>query len=328
MNQNLLPTTDNLNHFDSLVAILDAKPRSAEVLPEAPDELKTIDRPPYSLTAIYRHFERHAQEYPHAIAARLTLTGEQITYGELNFKANQLAHYLASQQVQPQDCVGVVVDAGFEILISLLAIHKLNAIYLPIDPEFPSARIKSIVQQAQPSVIICASDKLTEVETSLGSPLLKVINLLQLDLSSCQKDNLNYDCPLDSISHIFFTSGTTGTPKGVVSTHGNLVHYLSSAQDKYHFTADDSFLAATRFTFSISLLMLLLPLVSGGRVEMITQEQLLEPSQLAQAIEQTSFFHLGPSVLGMLFDFIERQPEAAQMGKRFAHVKHASSVGI
>jgi amino acid adenylation domain-containing protein len=319
MNQNLLLATDSLNHLDALAPTLDANPVTAEVLPGAVEAVK-------GMVAIYRYFERYAQECPHSVAARLTLTGEQITYEELNFKANQLAHYLASQQVQPQDCVGVMVDAGFEILISLLAIHKLNAIYLPIDPEFPLGRIASIVQQAQPSVILCSSEKWAEVEASLSDSRTKIIYLPQLDLSSFPGANLNCDCPLDSISHIFFTSGTTGTPKGVVSTHRNLLHYLSSAQDKYHFAAEDSFLAATRFTFSISLLMLLLPLVSGGRVEMITQEQLLEPSQLAQAIEQATFFHLGPSVLKMLLDFLGQQLELTDE-KRFAHVKHASSGG-
>ncbi|MGL5834652.1 MAG: amino acid adenylation domain-containing protein [Waterburya sp.] len=319
MNQNLLLATDSLNHLDSLAPILDANSVPAEVLPVAAEAVKEI--------ASYRYFEQYAQECPHSLAARLTLTGEQVTYGELNLKANQLAYYLASQQVQPQDSVGVLVDAGFEILIALLAIHKLNAIYLPIDPEFPLARIASIVEQARPSVILCASEKLFEVEASLSYSQIKIINLPRLDLSSYQGDNPDFDCPLDSISHIFFTSGTTGTPKGVVSTHRNLLHYLFSAQGKYHFAAEDSFLAATRFTFSISLLMLLLPLVSGGRVEMITQEQLLEPSLLAQAIEQTTFFHLGPSVLKMLLDFLQHQSNDFQVEKRFAHVKHASSGG-
>ncbi|NJL51096.1 MAG: amino acid adenylation domain-containing protein [Hydrococcus sp. SU_1_0] len=324
MNQNSLITTDSLNHISWLEQNLDASPEpvvSGEV-----KEVKAISLWERDAIALYRHFERYAQECPHSIAARLTLTGEQITYEELNLKANQLAHYLASQQVQPQDCVGVLVDAGLEILIALLAIHKLNAIYLPIDPEFPGARIASIVQQAQPSVILCASEKLAEIEASQSYSQIKIINLPKLDLASYPGENLDGDCPLDSISHIFFTSGTTGTPKGVVSTHRNLLHYLGSAQDKYHFTAEDSFLAATRFTFSISLLMLLLPLVSGGRVEMITQEQLLEPSQLAQAIEQATFFHLGPSVLKMLLDFLGQQPELAEQ-KQFAHIKHASSGG-
>ncbi|MFM2313468.1 MAG: hypothetical protein RLZZ04_2744, partial [Cyanobacteriota bacterium] len=132
MNQNLLPATHSLNHLDSLEPTPDANPLPTEVLPRAAAEIKTIGQPSRSDIAVYRYFERYAQD---SLAARLTLTGEQITYGELNLKANQLAHYLTSQQVQPQDCVGVLVDAGFELLIALLAIHKLNAIYLPIDPE-------------------------------------------------------------------------------------------------------------------------------------------------------------------------------------------------
>lgn len=273
---------------------------------------------------IYRHFERYAQQFPDSVA--VTFAGEQITYGGLNLKANQLAHYLTIQQVKAQDCVGVLVEAGFEIVIAILAVHKLNGIYLPIDPEFPLARIESIVEQAKPSVLLCASGGFAEVEASLSPLNIKTINLPLLDWSSYQGDNPHCECPLNSISHIFFTSGTTGTPKGVVSDHQNLIHYIFSAQAKYHFDAEDSFLAATRFTFSISLLMLLLPLVSGGRVEMINQEQLLEPQLLAQAIEQSTFFHLGPSILKMLLDFLRQQKDQL-MVKRFAHVKHASSGG-
>jgi amino acid adenylation domain-containing protein len=275
---------------------------------------------------LYRHFERYAQQFPAPVA--VTSAGKQLTYGELNLRANQLAHYLISQQVKAQDCVGVLMEAGLEILIAILAIHKINGVYLPIEPEFPIARIESIIKQAKPQSLICASHRWTEIETGLSSLDTQIINLPQLNLEHLQTDNPNCDCPVDSISHIFFTSGTTGTPKGVVSTHQNLIHYIFSAAAKYHFGAEDSFLAATRFTFSISLLMLLLPLVSGGRVNIITQEELLEPQLLAQAIEQSTFFHLGPSVLKMLLDFLE-QPESnhQEMVKRFTHVRHASSGG-
>jgi amino acid adenylation domain-containing protein len=275
---------------------------------------------------VYLHVERYAGLNPDAVAA---LTGgKQITYGELNSQANQLAHYLISQQVKAQDCVGVLVEPGWEILMAILAIHKINGIYLPIDPEFPFARIENIVEQAQPKLILCASQRWTEIESGLTRLNTQIINLPQLNLEEFKSDNPNYDCPLDNISHIFFTSGTTGTPKGVVSTHRNLIHYIFSASEQYRFGAEDSFLAATRFTFSISLLMLLLPLVSGGQVNIITQEELLDPQLLAQAIEKSTFFHLGPSVLKMLLDFLDEQPEALlQTIKRFAHVKHASSGG-
>jgi amino acid adenylation domain-containing protein len=299
MNQNLLTATQSFN------------------------QLSSIDSRENTLP-IYRHFEQYAQQFPEAVAA--TFAGKQITYGQLNLMANQLAHYLISQQIKAQDCIGVLMEAGWEILVAIIAIHKINGIYLPLDPEFPKARIESIVEQAQPEMILCASQRYAEVEASLSLLKIKTINLLLLDLEQFDGDNPNYDCPVDSISHIFFTSGTTGTPKGVVSDHQNLIHYIFSAQAKYRFSAEDSFLAATRFTFSISLLMLLLPLVSGGQVKIITQSQLLEPQLLAQAIAQSTFFHLGPSVLKILLDFLEQQLDN-QTVERFAQVKHASSGG-
>jgi amino acid adenylation domain-containing protein len=273
----------------------------------------------YGNLPIYRHFERYAQEFPESIA--VTFGEVQISYGELNSQANQLANYLIAQNVKPQDCVGVFVDPGSEILIAILAIHKINAVYVPIDTEYPLGRIKTIIEQVTPAAILCASDRFSEIDDNFD---LNIINLFKLDLSSGDRANPDYFCSLDSISHIFFTSGTTGTPKGVVSSHSNLIHYIFAAQEKYCFGVEDSFLAAARFTFSISLLMLLLPLVCGGRVNIITLKQLLEPNLLAKAIERSSFFHLSPSLLKMLLDYLDQDVQGVE---RFNHIKHASSGG-
>jgi amino acid adenylation domain-containing protein len=272
----------------------------------------------YGNLPIYRHFEQYAQEFPESIA--VTFGEVQISYGELNAQANQLANYLIAQNVKPQDCVGVFIDPGSEILIAILAIHKINAVYVPIDTEYPLGRIKTIIEQVAAVAIVCASDRFSEIDDNFD---LNTINLFRLDLSSGDRSNLDYFCSPDSVSHIFFTSGTTGTPKGVVSSHSNLIHYIFAAQEKYCFGVEDSFLAAARFTFSISLLMLLLPLVCGGRVNIITLRQLLEPNLLAKAIERSSFFHLSPSLLKMLLDYLDR----VQGVERFKHVKHASSGG-
>ncbi|MGL4884048.1 MAG: AMP-binding protein, partial [Waterburya sp.] len=171
------------------------------------DELSSVESTENALP-IYRHFEQYAQQFPDAVAA--TSAGDAITYGQLNLMANQLAHYLISQQIKAQDCIGVLMEAGWEILVAIIAIHKINGIYLPLDTEFPKARIESIIEQAQPLIILCASQRYAEVESSFAPVGIKIINLPRLDLSSYGEDNPNCDCSVDSISHIFFTSGTTG----------------------------------------------------------------------------------------------------------------------
>ena len=316
-----------IRHFDILIQNIQSNyDRNLEVLSltSQTDITLQCDRwqtpsSDYGHLPIYRYFEQYAQESPESIA--ITFSDRQISYGELNSQANQLAHYLIEQNVQPQECVGVFVEPGTEILISILAIHKINAVYVPLDTEYPLGRIETVVQQVCPAVIICASDRFSEIEDSFD---IQIINLPAIDLSAFARSNPNYSCSPDSVSHIFFTSGTTGTPKGVVSSHRNLIHYIFAAQEKYHFSAEDSFLSATRYTFSISLLMLLLPLVCGGQVNIITLEQLLEPQLLAKAIEKSNFFHLGPSILKMLLDFLAQDHRSAD---RFSHVKHASSGG-
>ncbi|MEO0834942.1 MAG: 4-hydroxyphenylpyruvate dioxygenase, partial [Cyanobacteria bacterium J06642_3] len=273
----------------------------------------------YGHRPIYRHFEQYAHEFPESIAAKFG--DKQINYEELNFQANQLARYLIKQNVQPQDCIGVFVEPGIEILVAILAIHKINAVYVPIDTEYPLGRVKTVIDQVSASIIIGASARLSEIKDNFE---IDTINLPAINLSLFDRSNLNYSCSLNSISHIFFTSGTTGTPKGVVSSHSNLIHYIFAAQEKYRFGAEDSFLSATRYTFSISLLMLLLPLICGGQVNIITLEQLTEPKLLAEAIERSNFFHLGPSILKILLDFLEQDNYNSD---RFSHVKHASSGG-
>ena len=136
----------------------------------------------YSNLPIYRHFERYAQEFPESIA--VTFGEVQISYGELNSQANQLANYLIAQNVKPQDCVGVFIDPGSEILIAILAIHKINAVYVPIDTEYPLGRIKTIIEQVTPVAIVCASDRVSEIDDNFD---LNIINLLSLDGRQKQK---------------------------------------------------------------------------------------------------------------------------------------------
>ena len=273
----------------------------------------------YGQTPVYRHIERQAQKYPDSIA--IAFEKQKVTYRQLNARANQLANYLIAQNVRPQDCVGVFIEPSPEILVAILAIHKINAVYVPIDTEYPLGRIKTIVEQVTPSVIIAVSDRFAEINNNFAT---KAIDLPKLNLSAYDDGNLDYPCALDSVSHIFFTSGTTGTPKGVVSSHGNLIQYIFVAQEKYRFNQEDSFLSAAKFTFSISLFMLLLPLVSGGRVNLIATDELLKPQLLAKAIAKSTFFHLNPSLLKVLLDYIE---ESDRQELKFSHVKHASSGG-
>lgn len=270
---------------------------------------------------VYRTIEELAGQFPDHPA---TSAGEEgYTYGELNQAANRLARLLQALTVKPGDRIVTFLPRSIEMLRSILAIHKAGAVYVPVDPTFPKERIRVILAEVQPKLIVTQAP----VHADLDTFEIPYINLSTYGaiLNTFPAENLDLTPTLDSPSHIFFTSGTTGKPKGVVATHRNLVQYLSSARDRYRFTAQDRFIAAARYTFSISFFELLLPLYVGAFVRIVPPSTVLDLKLLTQELENITVFHFGPSLLKLLLPYITEHyldPQA------FSHLRHVSSGGI
>ncbi len=280
----------------------------------------TIER---EFVPVLRQFELHAQSNPSALA--VSCLDEHWRYGTLNAKANQLAHHLLDLGVAVGDKVVVYLPTCPAILQCLLAIHKVGAVYVPVDPTLPQVRIAAMCDVVKPRFILGLSDLqpvITEFMTAGTTASFVAVNTSELDA-------LSQLCPPspalseDTLSHVFFTSGTTGIPKAVVATQGNLRHYIASAQEHYRFTAQDRFIAAARFTFSISLFELLTPLATGASVELVPREQVLDLATLSAAVCRATVFHFGPSLLKQLLPYLAKhfEPDA------FKSIAHASSGG-
>ena len=234
------------------------------------DEEKTIKvawdsgRALYPDLPVHRMFERLAREQPEALAA--ICKDRRITYGELEAASNRLAHFLLSRGCgEPLSHVAVCVKPSIDILVSILAIFKCGAIYVPINPTHPAALIATILEEVQPRLVltqtavteVASPDRFTHFCFDRDWGLVEA-----LPVETAQPPDM--PVTLAHRSHVFYTSGTTGKPKGVVALHRNVAHYINVAQQRFGFNRTDAFVSMARYTFSISFFELLSPLCCGG----------------------------------------------------------------
>lgn len=267
---------------------------------------------------VHEVFARRARETPHAHAARFE--GETLDYAELNRRANHLAHRLAGLGVGANDFVAVCVEPSFDVLIALLGILKAGAAYVPVDPGYPPARIRTLLEDTLPCAVVTRAHLRSRLEPDTAPLLL----LDEHTVDALSEENPEQPVSARQPAYVFYTSGTTGTPKGVVASHANLRHYVRVARERYDLGPEDVMPAIARFSFSISLFELLTPLVAGGTSLLLRRETVLDPAALAKALEEVTIFHAGPSLLKGLIAYFRDHPPA---GPAYPKVRHASSGG-
>jgi amino acid adenylation domain-containing protein len=268
----------------------------------------------------HEQFERHAAARPDATAVRFR--DARLSYAELNARANQLARFVASRGVTREDRVVVCVEPGFEIAVALLAILKAGAVYVPIDPSYPVARIQVMLEDTAPSLLLTHSDLAGKLELA-GLELVQ-LDRQQAELESLETHNLKVSCAPEQTAYVYYTSGTTGVPKGVMASQANLASYIGSAQERYGFSSSDIGPALARYSFSISMFELLSPLVAGGTLLILERAHILDFARLSRTLTEVTFFHAGPSLLRGLLKYIKRHHSDVSA---FAGVRHASSGG-
>jgi amino acid adenylation domain-containing protein len=234
-----------------------------------------------NLACIHQLFETQAQQTPDAVA--LVDEYQQLSYQQLNIIANQLAHYLQKQGIQPEQTIGICLERSCEMVIALLAVIKVGATYIPLDPAYPPDRLNYIINNAKISLII--------TQISLNNLQFSVQNILQLDehwsiITQQKSDNLSPDISLDNLAYIIYTSGSTGQPKGVQISHRALSNFLLGINQTLNCTPSDILLSVTSLSFDIAALELYLPLMVGARVIIASQQTIKNSQKLQQQINQ------------------------------------------
>ncbi|UZE26281.1 amino acid adenylation domain-containing protein [Pseudomonas sp. B21-056] len=241
---------------------------------------------------IHGLFEEQVQRTPDALA--VLHGGQRLSYGELNERANRLAHYLRGQGVRPDSRVAICVERGTDMVVGLLAILKAGGGYVPLDPAYPADRIAYMLEDSAPAVVLVQA-------ATVG--LLAGASMPVIDLGSglWQDESVsNPQVPVLTSAHlayVIYTSGSTGLPKGVMIEHRNTVNFLTWAHRSFDSNSLSKTLFSTSLNFDLAVYECFAPLTSGGSIEVVTN--VLE---LQQGEHDITLINTVPSALKALLE--------------------------
>ncbi len=252
--------------------------------------------------------EAQAASQPHAVA--LIFEDQRMTYGELNARANQLAHQLIERGVGPETLVGICAERSLELVVGLLGILKAGGAYVPLDASYPVERLAFMLNDAQPAVLLTALPAAATLSPELRSLLEQgdwpLIELTESWSSNTHAPISNPDVAVSgaNLAYMIYTSGSTGRPKGALNQHSGIRNRLLWMQAQYQLTADDRVLQKTPFSFDVSVWEFFWPLISGAQLVLARPEGHKDPSYLAELIqrEQITTLHFVPSMLRLFLE--------------------------
>ncbi|MEH2057529.1 MAG: amino acid adenylation domain-containing protein [Nostoc sp.] len=242
---------------------------------------------------IHQLFEYQVEKTPEQIA--VIFEDKQVSYQELNQRANQLAHYLQTLNVKPEVLVGIFLERSLEMIVGLLAILKAGGAYVPLDPAYPSERLALMLEDSQLSILLTQQNLLLKLPDYQAH-----IVCLDRDseaITQQNQENLTSLVTDKNLSYVIYTSGSTGKPKGVAIEHHSTVALLHWAREV--FTTEDlaGVLAATSICFDLSVFEIFVPLSWGGKV-ILAENALYLPTLLAA--QEVTLINTVPSAIAEL----------------------------
>jgi amino acid adenylation domain-containing protein len=244
---------------------------------------------------LHQLFEAQAELTPQAIA--LVFEEQELSYAELNIKANQLAHHLKKTGVGPEVVVGVCLERSIEMVVALFAILKAGGAYLPLDPGYPQERLALMLADARLPVLLTTraiAERLPE----------HTANVICLNddwhlIAESETGNVKSGVTASNPAYVIYTSGSTGQPKGVMITHQGICNRLRWMQEVYGLNGADHVLQKTPFSFDVSVWEFFWPLSVGARLVVARPEGHRDNGYLVELIgrQRISTLHFVPSML-------------------------------
>ncbi|NER27498.1 MAG: amino acid adenylation domain-containing protein, partial [Symploca sp. SIO1C4] len=310
-------SAENINHlaeqFNVLLKSIVSNPEQAisqlEILSDVERRQLLVEfnntQTDYSQNScIHQLIEEQAKRTPDNIA--VAFNAQQLTYRELNQKANQLAHYLQTLGVEPDVRVGICVERSLDMLVGILGIFKAGGAYVPLDPTYPSERLADMLADSQVPVLLTQQRLLNNLPDHKTQVLC--IDADWNTIAQFSDENPLSRIKPNNLAYLIYTSGSTGHPKGVQVTHQNLVH-STNARLLYYQQPVTSFLLTSPFAFDSSVAGIFWTLCQGGILALPLENFQLDLKQLVNAIAQYRISHLLclPSLYQLILD--QAQPQ-------------------
>ena len=229
---------------------------------------------------IHQLFEEQVEKTPSDIA--VIFEHQQLTYQELNSRANRLAHYLQQQGVKLDTVVGICMECSLEMVIALIAILKAGGAYMPLDPTYPKERLAFTLADSEVSVLLANTHLVNDLPAH--SAQLVCIDTDGKAFGEYSSENLVSNPNPENLAYVIYTSGSTGQPKGVQIPHGAVVNFLTSMRQIPGLGKEDILLSVTTLSFDIAALELYLPLIVGARLVLVNREAIADGTQLLKEL--------------------------------------------
>ncbi|WP_199425894.1 amino acid adenylation domain-containing protein [Thermaerobacillus caldiproteolyticus] len=233
-------------------------------------------------------FERQVQRIPNATA--VVFEGQELSYAELNKRANQLAHFLIEKGIGPERVVALALPRSLEMVIGILAVLKAGGTYLPLDPDYPEDRIAYMMEDARPMYVITNKEIASKLPHAGGAEHLiideaHVANILGTYAETNPDDSNRIEAlsPYHT-AYIIYTSGSTGKPKGVMIPHQNVVRLFKSTEHWFQFTSDDVWTLFHSYAFDFSVWEIWGPFLYGGRLVVVPHNVSRSPKEFLQLL--------------------------------------------
>ncbi|WP_444997366.1 non-ribosomal peptide synthase/polyketide synthase [Aliikangiella sp. IMCC44359] len=262
-------------------------------------KLVTTDKNSHFNRCIHELFEKQVELNPQQTA--VTFNQTLLSYEALNQQANQLARYLRRLGVTTDSHVAICIDRSLEMLISILAVLKSGAAYIPVDPNYPEARISFMLTDSNTEFMISQSDIVERLNLTVNNTvLINQIDYSQFDDGNIEKDSIQLSA--DNLAYLIYTSGTTGEPKASMTRHAGLCNMAVEQQKHFDVTSDSRVLQFASVAFDAASFDWIMALCNGARLCLISKQEVQSAEKLNQFVKNEKITHatLPPVLLPVL----------------------------
>ncbi|MGQ0482895.1 MAG: non-ribosomal peptide synthetase [Pseudonocardia sp.] len=266
-------------------------------------------RKPLPDARFHELFEQRVRQHPDAVAA---VHGDTTwTYAELNSRANQLGRALLARGLTREGVVAVVTERNLDWMAAVIGIFKAGGAYLPIEPHFPAERIRKSLARAECRWVLTERDSTATLEGAL--PELPGVEPLFVDAAYAEghpDGDLGIEVGPDQLAYIYFTSGSTGEPKGAMCEQDGMLNHLYAKLEDMGFGEGEVLAQTAPQCFDISLWQLVAALLMGGRTLLVEQEAILDVARFVDKIveQRVNLAQLVPSYLEVVVSYLEANP--------------------